>query len=480
MRDLIRCAEDAVFGEYRYEELKREGLIADKGLFVPSLFYPPLHRYPPAAEEDLLKGLPIGASTPIGVYVHFPFCLKQCVFCHYAVHTTASEGDKDRYLDMLEREIGLFRSRLGVETLRTRSVLVGGGTPTHLSPAQLERFLKLLSSRFSRSPASQISYDVDPSTILGPVGAERLKALRAHGVSRLTMGAQSFDDGLLKKMNRPHTAKDILAAVAQAREAGFRSIGLEFIFGYPGLTLEKWAQTLRAAAAAGVEEVHLYRLKVIPYGSGKGAIVSDFDARKDDYPSEREALVMKELAILMLEEAGYRENLTRVFTKTREDVSGYARDMCCLLADTAGFGLTAISSYRDRHCRNLRAFKEYYDRIERGRLPYEDGKIRSPDEQLRWALIRPLKNWHVDKAVYKRTTGTPLDSVFRAKIGTLKKHGLLEEDAKKLVLTRKGRFFADEVCHQFYHPDHLPFPKDAYAPGELSPYHGLEPACGSR
>lgn len=475
LRGPIKRAEDVVFKDYRYEELKREGLIAQAELFVPSLFYPPIHRYPPATEDVLLKDLNISPSLPLGVYVHFPFCVKQCVFCHYQVDTTASEEDRDRYLDMLEREIDLFLKKFGLKTIQTRSVLVGGGTPTYLTPAQLKRFLEFFSSRFTLMPGSQISYDVDPTTLLGEDGAERLDIMKAHGVERLTMGAQSFDDELLKKMNRAHTGEDIFEAVKKARKAGFKSIGLEFIYGYPSLTVEKWAETMNIALTTGVEEFHFYRLKVIPYGSSKGVIVKDFADHEKEYPSEKEALIMKELAILMVNEGGYHENLTRVFTRTPQDISGYTRDMCCLLADTVGFGLTAISSYRDRHCRNMRTYGKYYSLIDQGKLPLEDGKIRTRDEQLRWALIRPLKNWWVNKGIYERATGVSLDTVFRKKIATLKKFGLIEEDDKKLELTAKGRFFADEVCHQFYHPDHMPFPKEGYAPGELSPYNDFEP-----
>jgi len=108
--------------------------------------------------------------------------------------------------------------------------------------------------------------------------------------------------------------------------------------------------------------------------------------------------------------------------------------------------------------------------IDQGKLPLNRGVIRTKEEQARWALILPLKNREVYKKFYKQQVGETLNGVLRTKIDRLKKFDLLYEDDEMLKLTTLGRFFADEICQQFHDPDHIPFPEESYASGELNPY----------
>ena len=456
------------------KELQDAGLICRDGEFFPTVHYPPITMYPPLSEEDLFKGYRNPSDNLFVIYVHIPFCMKYCVFCHYPVKIGSSSEEKDYYLDMLEKEIDIYTKRLGLESIRARSILVGGGTPTYLTPAQLKRFLSSFTSRVDLSNCTQFSYDVDPVTLLGPEGKERLEIMKTFGVDRLTIGVQSFDDEMLKKMNRPHNAQEAVSAIQQAKEAGFK-INIEFIYGYPGQTLETWIETMEKAVSLGIEEIQNYRLKVIPYGDHNGFILKEVTQDRKDLPSLEQTMIMKRVAILILSQNGYKENLIRVFSRNSEDFSHYANDQCCNLVDQIGFGLTAFSSLRDRFGLNTQDFTEYYSLINQGRLPLNRGLVRNKDDQLRWAIILPLKNRKVYKNYFRKITGVSLNEVFRNKIEKLKEFGLLYEDDKVLAPTERGRLFADEVCQAFFHPDYMPFPRTAYAHGRLYPYDDWEP-----
>jgi oxygen-independent coproporphyrinogen-3 oxidase len=400
--------------------------------------------------------------------------MKYCVFCHYPVKIGDLLEEKDYYLDMLEKEMDIYMNRLGIKNIHARSVLVGGGTPTYLTPVQLKRFLTSFTSRVDLSNCTQFSYDVDPVTLLGSEGKERLEIMRSFGVDRLTIGVQSFDDEILKKMNRPHNAQEAVRAIQQSKEAGFK-VNIEFIYGYRGQTLGSWIETMEKAVSLGVEEIQNYRLKVVPYGDHNGFILKEVTKNKKDLPSVEEALIMKKISILILSRNGYKENLRRVFSRDTEDFSHYANDQCCNLVDQIGFGLTAFSSLRDRFGLNTQYFKEYYSLINQGKLPLNRGLVRDKDEQLRWAIILPLKNRRVYKNYFQKITGVSLNEIFRNKVEKFKEFGLLYEDDKMLTLTERGCFFADEVCQAFFHPNYMPFPKTAYAHGRLYPYNDWEP-----
>lgn len=451
------------------KELREAGLICLDGQFFPTVHYPPITMYPPVSEQELFKGYVNPPDNLFVIYVHIPFCKKYCAFCHYPVKLGDLPEEKDRYLNMLEKEMDIYMRRLDAESIRARSVLVGGGTPTYLTPVQLKRFLSSFTSRVDLSGCTQFSYDVDPLTLLGAEGKERLEIMKAFGVDRLTIGIQSFDDGILKKMNRPHNAREALEAIQQAKGAGFK-VNIEFIYGYPGQTLGAWIETMEKAVSLGVEEIQNYRLKVIPYGDHNGLILKEAGRDKRGLPGIEQTMIMKRIAIMILSRNGYKENLIRVFSKDPKDFSHYANDQCCNLYDQIGFGLTAFSSLRDRFGLNTQSFEEYYSLINQGKLPLNRGLIRNKEDQLRWAIILPLKNREVYKNHFRKISGVSLNEVFRNKIKRLEEFGLLCEDEKVLALTERGRFFADEVSQAFFHPDYMPFGRSAYAHGKLYPY----------
>jgi oxygen-independent coproporphyrinogen-3 oxidase len=125
---------------------------------------------------------------------------------------------------------------------------------------------------------------------------------------------------------------------------------------------------------------------------------------------------------------------------------------------------------------NTPNFGEYYQAIEEGRLPLNRGLVRNPDQQIRWSNVLPLKNRDVYKKTFQRLTGgESLNELFRPKIERLKSYGLLQETDRNLGLTQLGTFFADEVAHQFHHPDYIPHLREEYASGPLNPYHDTDP-----
>ncbi len=465
-RDLLKDKAWPRVGDLR--RLQEAGLICKSGDFFPSVHYPPITMYPPMTEEELFQGYTNPEDGKFDIYVHIPFCRKHCTFCHYPVMLGERNAEKDQYLTALEKEMDIYMSRLGVKTIKPRSILVGGGTPTFLSLGQMERFFEFFVARVDLSESPQFNYDVDPVTLIGTEGLERLRLMKSYGVNRVTIGIQSLNEMVLKKMNRHHGVKEALESIANCLELGYQ-VNIEFIFGYPGETLDNWIDVLEQAVSLGVQEIQLYRLKIEAYGDYQGAIKKVQEIRPEELPPLEESIMMKQIAIDFLNEHGYYENLRRVFTKKPEYYSHYADNQCCGLLDQIGIGLTAFSSLRDRFGLNTQDFDEYYDKITQGKLPLNRGFIRNQEEQMRWAIILPLKNRRVWKSYFEKVTGFSLNKVFRTKIENLKDFGLIFEDEEKIELTKLGAFFADEVAQQFHHPEYLPFPQDAYFEGPLHP-----------
>jgi oxygen-independent coproporphyrinogen III oxidase len=156
--------------------LRELGVVAKHADFSPSgVHYPPITRYDSITEDEMFAGYTMPPDGKLDVYAHIPFCRQRCTFCHYPLKLGPKlEEEKDRYLAAIEKEMDLYLRRLKVDRIKPRSVLVGGGTPTYLTPTQLRRFLTSFDKRVDLHSSSQFSYDVDPNTLLGDDGAERL------------------------------------------------------------------------------------------------------------------------------------------------------------------------------------------------------------------------------------------------------------------------------------------------------------------
>lgn len=452
------------------QELQQKGLVCLDGDFVPSVHYPPITQYPEVTQDFILGDYTVPADGKIDVYVHIPFCEKRCLFCHYPGKLGRQQEEKDKYLSYLKKEMDIYLDVLGLEKIKPRSILLGGGTPTYLTPEQLEYFLKFLTDRIDMSSCAQFNVDLDPNSIMDEDGQRRMEIMKEYGVTRLTIGVQSLNDEVLKLMNRAHDADRAVRAVERSMDMGFE-VNAEFIYGHPGQTLENWIEVVDRAVTLPAHELQFYRLKVQAYGDGQGAIINNRTNRSAvPIPDFKETMMMKQISYDILEENGYHENLRRVFSKQKKIFSHYAYNQCCNLYDQIGFGLTAFSSYRDRFALNTQSFEEYYAKIDSNMLPVNRGYKRDKEQQARWAIILPIKNRDVRKADYRRITGFEFDDVFKKKVERLKRNGLIYEDERTVGLTPLGKFLADEVAEEFNSVEFLPFPRSNYAEGELNPY----------
>lgn len=454
-----------------FQQFQQLGLIPRHGDFSPAgVHYPPITNYPPIDQNLAYEGFNEMEKGKFDVYVHIPFCQRRCLFCHYPSHYHCGDSEKDIYLDHLEMEMKNWLAFRGLDKIKSRTILMGGGTPTDLSPRQLERFLTFFSKYVDINSCVQFNYDVDPSTLVGDVGLERLKIIRDFQGDRLTIGVQSLNDDVLRKMNRSHNVATAKESIENCMRMGFK-VNIEFIYGHPGETLENWIDVIDEACNLGVDEIQLYRLKIEPYGDQEGTIKKFAAYKQGELISVEDTIRMKEISDLILDEYGYKENLRRVFTKDKRNISLYAYNQCCRLKDEVGFGLSAFSSLHDRFMINTPNFDEYYQRTESGLIAANRCLIRNADQQIRWSIILPLKNYFIDKNLFKKMNGVGLETVFQKQFALLKEFGLMKEDEKAVRLTKKGAFYSDELVHLFYEDQHQSFPPQDFNCGCLNPYN---------
>lgn len=378
----------------------------------------------------------LNERTTAGVYVHIPFCVKKCGYCDFNAYSGYKEETKRRYVDALCREIAA-RSE---PNTRVPTVFFGGGTPTTLPAEALARILAAVKAAFAVDADAEVSVEANPGDATLPY----LCALRAAGFNRLSFGVQTFNDRLLKQIDRVHSGADAQTAVAVATQAGFDNISIDLMFALPRQTLADWDRSLDAAFALDVPHLSLYAL-IVEEGTA-------FFARRERgrlaLPSEKTEAAMFARAIERATQAGYE----------RYEVSNYARpgfrsrhnQIYWRNEDYFGFGAGA-ASYRDgARTMNERLPARYAERIKATGNATTGEERLEPREAMGETLMMGLRMaGGVNLAAFAERFGVRAETVFAAEIERLQTGGFIEVANDRLRLTPRGLFVGNEVMLAF-------------------------------
>ena len=394
----------------------------------------------------------------LGLYVHVPFCAARCKYCEYTVVERNENDAEDAYFDALLGEFELERERMNTTDKTLIGFDIGGGTPAFAQAANIQRVIDAARASFRFKAGMVISIETTP--IIADRQPEKIRAFKEMGIDRISMGVQSFEDPILRRMNRPHDARQALDAIQAIHDAGIGSVSIDLIYGYLGQTMGSWYHTLQVAMGSGADAWHLYRLRVERYGEVQGAILNEYQHRHQDRPSAETTWLMKMLGWLMSEANGHHQHFARIFCTGREHITHFMWDYCCELTDVVGTGPSAWSNHHRtftlNHGRSQRTWRE---QVRGGMLPVERGILRDVETEARRSLLLPLKNDRVYKRKFQRRMGFSINDHFGPELARLRDLGLLQEDTRSWCLTERGRFFADEALWQLTQRRYVPFPE---------------------
>ncbi|MBB6673971.1 radical SAM family heme chaperone HemW [Cohnella nanjingensis] len=389
--------------------------------------------------DTLTARPPLHDWTPRALYIHIPFCTNKCYYCDFNSYVAAGQPI-DAYLDALEREMERTVSALPPETIR--KVFVGGGTPTVLAPPQMTRFLASVSRHFPIAADAEFTMEANPGT----TDPDKLEAMRAGGVNRISFGAQTFDNGLLAAIGRIHEADDVVNSIRNAKAAGFANLSIDLMFGLPRQTLEQLADSVSRALELDLPHYSLYSLKV----EENTLFHRLYERGELPLPEEDAEVAMFEHLRERLGGAGYGHyeisNFARPGYESRHN-STYWRN-----EPYYGLGAGAHGYANGERHLNVKGVQPYIDAAQRG-LPRLETNPVSPREAMEDFMMVGLRlRAGVRQADFARQfAGARLTDVFGAELRRLLEQGLIEatpgEDGYRL--SERGVPLGNEVFGAF-------------------------------
>jgi oxygen-independent coproporphyrinogen-3 oxidase len=415
--------------------------------------YPPFSFWKPAHLADARAALQSAPEpgTPLGLYLHIPFCRKRCKFCYFRVYTDKNARDVETYVDALVREVALY-SRLPLVGGRPlKYVYFGGGTPSYLSAGQLRDLMQRLQAALPWDGVEEVTFECEPGTLQ----QHKLAVLRELGVTRLSLGIENFDAKILEFNGRAHLEEEIHRAYGWARDLGFEQINIDLIAGMVGESWDNWKQCIAKTLALAPDSVTIYQME-LPYNtvfSRELRLVGQDEPSLAvaDWPTKR---AWVHYAFDTLIAAGYEVSSAYTLVKDRSRCRFVYRDALWHGADMFGTGVASFGQVRGVHVQNVDTWEQYVGMLDRGELPLGRALPVSPRERLIREMVLQLKTGRLETRCFRDKFGTDILEAFADGFGQLEAGGFLTRTAEGIELTRQGLLQVDRLLPVFFEPQH--------------------------
>ena len=387
-------------------------------------------------------------DVPLGLYLHIPFCRKRCKFCYFRVFTEKNANDVERYVAALTREVSLV-SQLPVMGERPfRFVYFGGGTPSFLSAKQLTSLVDRLRKSIDWDLAEEVTFECEPGTL----SEAKVQALKEIGVTRLSLGVESFNDEILKENGRAHQSAEVYKSWKWIEAADFFNVNIDLIAGMVGETWDNWRDTVRRAVEMAPESVTIYQME-LPFNTvySKDILGDKMETPVADWATKR---AWVDYAFAELAEAGYSVSSAYTMVKHPENVDFSYRDNLWHGSDLLATGVASFGHVSGVHYQNLSEWADYLDTVERGELPLWRALRPSAHQLLVREMILQLKRGHLESPYFQEKFGVDIMAEWNDVWNDYEREGLLETTDGEVKLTRDGLLRVDGMLPAFFEPQH--------------------------
>lgn len=393
-------------------------------------------------------------NEPLSLYIHVPFCEARCTYCGCNIVISPHRGPEEAYLDAVEQELSMLAEALGAR--RTLSQMHwGGGTPTYLTPSQCARLFAAVATRFNFTKDAEVAVEVDPCVTT----EEHLEVLSSLGFNRISMGLQDLNPQVQEAVHRVQSLDITKALTTKARELGFVSVNLDLMYGLPYQTPDSFAQTAKTV----VSELSPDRVAVFSYAHVPWIKPHQRALESMPLPRGFAKFQIFAAAAQVFLEAGYRFIGMDHFAKPEDELSlalergtlhrnfmGYT---VLPATDLVGVGLTAIGDLAGAYVQNEKNLARYQRTVRSGEFPVERGIRRSPEDELRGAVIRKLIcSFTLPFSWVREHFQVEPTSYFAQELSELApfvEDGLLVVNGDGITVLPQGRVFIRNICMPF-------------------------------
>lgn len=371
-----------------------------------------------------------------GIYIHIPFCRQACHYCDF--HFSTSLRNVEGLLIALKNEVRLQKGYLGTETINT--VYFGGGTPSLLSDEQINDIFDELTKYFSIDRNAEITLEANPDDL----SREKLNELSKTPVNRLSIGIQSFRDEDLKFLNRAHSGAEAIDSVLNAQKAGFKNITIDLIYGIQTLTNDNWQRNIETALGLGVPHISCYSLTVEP----KTALASFIQNGKAPSVDSQKSADQFEMLMSEMKANGYVHYEISNFCKE----GSYSRHNSSYWKGEKYLGLGPSAHSYDGSSRqwNVKSNTAYIRTLEMDKVPFEKELLSESQKFNEYVLTSLRTIWGIDLDFVRRSFSESIFSHLNNEIRPYLSEKALCQKNGKLMLTDKGKLFADKIASDLF------------------------------
>lgn len=371
-------------------------------------------------------------KKPTSAYVHIPFCTQICYYCDFS-KVFIKNQPVDSYLEHLLEE---FRS-YDIQKLRT--LYIGGGTPTALSASQLEVLLKGLTKNLDLSVLEELTIEANP----GDLDADKIAVLKNSAVNRVSLGVQTFDDKMLKKIGRSHLEKDIYENIDRLKLAGFDNISIDLIYALPGQTMEQVKDNVAKAIGLDIPHMSLYSLIL----ENHTVFMNRMRRGKLPLPKEELEAEMFEYIIAELEKSGFEHYEISNFSKP-----GFESRHNLMYWDNAeyyGIGAGASGYVNGVRYKNHGPIRHYLTAVEEGNARITEEHLSQREQMEEEMFLGLRKKSGVSMARFEEKFGRSFDGLYGEIVRDLVQQGLMQIEGDRVRMTKRGLFLGDTVAERF-------------------------------
>ena len=371
-------------------------------------------------------------KKPTSAYVHIPFCTQICYYCDFS-KVFIKNQPVDSYLEHLLEE---FRS-YDIQKLRT--LYIGGGTPTALSAPQLEVLLDGLTKNLDLSVLEELTIEANP----GDLDADKIAVLKNSAVNRVSLGVQTFDDKMLKKIGRSHLEKDIYENIDRLKLAGFDNISIDLIYALPGQTMEQVKDNVAKAIGLDIPHMSLYSLIL----ENHTVFMNRMRRGKLPLPKEELEAEMFEYIIAELERSGFEHYEISNFSKP-----GFESRHNLMYWDNAeyyGIGAGASGYINGVRYKNHGPIRHYLSAVEEGNARITEEHLSQKEQMEEEMFLGLRKKSGVSMARFEKKFGRSFDGLYGEIVNDLVQQGLMQIEGDRVRMTKRGLFLGDTVAERF-------------------------------